>query len=87
VDDPLIVDYLGWLAKYGKSYSSDEFSDRFQKFKQNAIMVAEHDPEEAGFDIELNMFADMTEDEIIAGHTGLFVPPEKTAAMEGFSFS
>ena len=36
--------------------------------------------------MEVNKFTDMTEEEFLAGYTGLKVPKEKTEQMKNFSF-
>lgn len=47
----------------------------------NAIGMAE-----TGWEMEINKFADMTDEEFISKYTGVIVPKHKTDKMKNFSF-
>jgi len=53
-------------------------------FKNNYKRIVDHNAiEDSGFELEINKFADLTDDEFIAGYTGLIVPKHKTEANRG----
>ena len=41
---------------------------------------------DAPFEMAVNMFTDMTDEEFRAGHTGAIVPKERSEAMKDFEF-
>lgn len=64
------IAFKSWMVRHGKSYAShDEFIYRLNRFRQNALFVAEHNLKFAAglvtFDVELNSFADMDIEEFI----------------------
>lgn len=81
-----MADYFSYLAKYGKTYAKPELEERFEIYKKNAILVSEQNEKDAGFTLELNMFADMTNEEVLR-NTGAIVPPERSEMMKDFSFN
>ena len=53
------------MATYGKTYASEEgvFEGRFQIFRENLRKIEEHDVEDSGFELGLNQFSDLSEEE------------------------
>jgi uncharacterized protein (UPF0371 family) len=59
-------EYVQFLAKYGKVQASkEETIRRYQVFKDNLRMIRAHNAlESAPFDMEVNWFADMSDQEV-----------------------
>jgi len=55
--------YEKWLIKHGKLYNALEKEKRFQIFKDNLRYM---DPENRSYNLELNQFADLTNEEFRA---------------------
>jgi len=67
-------------------YTEEEFYHRYSIFKSNYKRIVEHNQiEDAGFTLEVNKFADLTDDEFIAKYTGLKVPEAVTEKMKNWT--
>jgi len=52
-------------------------------FRDNYKRIVDHNTiRDSGFELGINKFADLTEDEFLAGYTGLKVPEEVTRRVE-----
>jgi cathepsin L len=74
------------MEKYNKVYETDvEEAIRFQTFEQNAKIVMEHnlrfDLGLEKFDMEMNLFADMTSEEFAAQRLSKWVPSDSDNAI------
>ena len=66
--------------------SMDEFNRKFEVFKNNYKRIVDHNAiEDAGFTLEINRFADLTDDEFISKYTGAIVPKHKTQKMKNWT--
>lgn len=65
--------YEDWLVKHGKSYNAiDEKEKRFEIFKSNLDFVDQHNADpESNFNLGINKFADLTNDEFRARFLGV----------------
>jgi hypothetical protein len=55
-------------------------------FTNNYKRIIDHNAiPDSGFELEVNMFADLTDEEFIRGYTGLRVPAWKTEAFKNLS--
>lgn len=74
-----------WMAQYGRSYASySENEKRFGIFKQNLKFIEKfNNAGNNSYKMGLNHFADLTEQEFIASHTGLITstPPKAMKKM------
>lgn len=77
--------YLQFISKYGKEQMSQkEFWLRFDIFKKNYKRVLDHNAiPDSGFEVEINHFSDLTDEEFVKYHTGLIVPKHKTESLKG----
>jgi C1A family cysteine protease len=63
-----------------------EFDYRYGVFKQNYKRIVDHNAiPDSGFSLEINKFADLTDDEFISKYTGAIVPPSKTEKMKDWT--
>jgi len=62
--------FTQWMHVHGKTYESSEFQTRFAAFQKNADFVNSWDAEAKGFEVELNLFADMTLEEFASIYLG-----------------
>lgn len=93
-DSESFQEYLKFISTYGKTDQTREgFEKRYEIFKQNYKRIIEHNKlYEAGgpgapeFDMIVNRFADLTEEEFLEQNTGLKVPKHKTEKMKNFKF-
>jgi len=64
---PLPHQFSSWMRMHGKTYSADEMSNRFAVWSENVAFVEAHNNRFAAglstFQVEVNKFADMTDDE------------------------
>jgi cathepsin K len=83
--DNTFQEYLKFISKYGKTnQSQDEFYRRYAVFRKNYKRIVDHNAiPDSGFELEVNRFADLTDEEFIAKYTGLVVPEKRRIAMEG----
>lgn len=74
------------MSKFGKFETNEEdFNSRFEVFKVNVERIEAHnklyEQGEAPFDMEVNQFADMTEEEFLAQYaSGIKVPEKRSNA-------
>lgn len=87
----LEASFNAWKLEHGKFYTETENFHRFQIFVQNYLLVQAHNARFAAgletFELGLNLFADLTNEEYNARHL-TFVPKRrngKVAAFKGFS--
>jgi len=80
--DATFKEYLEFVAKYGKTAMDEkEFYHRYDIFKSNYKRIVDHNAiPDSGFELEVNQFADFTDEEFISKYARLIVPPHKTAA-------
>ena len=79
---------MQFIAKYGKTdmKNMDEFNRKFEVFKNNYKRIVDHNAiEDAGFTLEINRFADLTDEEFISKYTGAIVPKHKTQKMKNWT--
>ena len=78
---------MEFIARYGKTqYDENEFYKRYEIFKSNYKRVVDHNAiPDSGFELEINQFADLTDEEFISKYARLIVPAHKTAANKGKS--
>jgi hypothetical protein len=56
--------FINWIAEHRRFYGTkEEYEFRFQNFKKAYEHVSNHDARTAGFELELNKFADLTPEE------------------------
>jgi len=67
------------MATYGKTYASEDsaMEERFQIFRENLRKIEEHNAEEAGFELGLNQFSDLSEAEFQATYLSGLALPER----------
>ncbi|KAJ8447958.1 hypothetical protein Cgig2_028834 [Carnegiea gigantea] len=71
-DEPSMVDkHEQWMALHGRVYENDvEKSKRFQIFSENVKRIEALNKMDRGFTLGVNAFADLTNEEFRAFHTG-----------------
>lgn len=55
--------FINYIQKYNKYYSDDEFLNRFHIFRDNINKINEHNKKNLSWKMDINRFADLTEDE------------------------
>ncbi|XP_071714968.1 senescence-specific cysteine protease SAG39-like [Rutidosis leptorrhynchoides] len=73
LDDPIMLaKHEQWMTHHGRVYKDDkEKQARFQIFKNNVALVDAHNRRlDKGYKLEVNKFADLTNDEFCASHNG-----------------
>jgi len=85
--DEVFSEYLKFVSTYGKAYqTSEEFQFRKAIFAQNYKRIVDHNAiPDSGFELEVNQFADLTDEEFVSTYAQLKVPKEKTEALKGTS--
>jgi len=82
------VRHQQWMAEHGRTYKDEaEKARRFQVFKANADFVDRSNA--AGrnsYQLAINEFADMTNDEFVAMYTGFKPVPAGAKKMSGFKY-
>ena len=76
-EDEFQREFMSFIADYGKSYQdSVEFYRRYTIFKQNYQHIMNHnvDADEHGFELGVNKFADISNEEFRSTHLGLNPP-------------
>ncbi|XP_037480321.1 senescence-specific cysteine protease SAG39-like [Triticum dicoccoides] len=75
-DDPsMAARHEQWMGKYGRKYSdATEKTRRLEVFKANVALIESANAGNSKFWLEANQFADITEDEFRATHTGIETP-------------
>jgi len=66
-----------WQTKYNKIYDVDEHHYRFNIWKQSYDTVQEHNAKGLSWELETNKFADLTNEEFVALHTGYNADPDR----------
>ncbi|GAB5358459.1 hypothetical protein AAMO2058_000459500 [Amorphochlora amoebiformis] len=69
--------FKNWTEKYNKGYTVGEFFGRYATFKENVDFVARHNIGGYSYSVELNEFADMTNEEFKKYYLG-FKPAART---------
>lgn len=55
-----------------------EFYQRYQIFQKNYKRILDHNAiEDSGFELEVNKFADLSDEEFISKYTGLIISPKR----------
>ena len=79
---------MQFIAKFGKidMKNLDEFNDKFDIFRRNYKRIVEHNAiKDSGFSLEINKFADLSDEEFISKYTGAIVPKHKTDKMKNWT--
>jgi cathepsin L len=78
--------FKSWMRQHGKQYDSfEESMTRFDIFKQNLEFIEKHNSENHGFQVALNKYADLTNDEFRSLMNGLKVSKIPEVNAEDFS--
>jgi hypothetical protein len=89
-EEAMKVRHQQWMAEHGRTYRDEaEKAHRFQVFKANADFVDASNNaagDKKSYRLELNEFADMTNDEFMAMYTGLRPVPAGAKKMAGFKY-
>lgn len=77
-----------WMAEHGRTYQDEaEKARRFQVFKANADFVDRSNAAgDKSYQLAINEFADMTNDEFVAMYTGLKPVPAGAKKVSGFKY-
>jgi C1A family cysteine protease len=62
--------FVGWMQKFDKSYSPEEFFYRYNTFKSNFDFVEKHNAGNYTWSVELNKFADLSSGEFKTTYLG-----------------
>merc|ERR1712137_875360 len=65
------AEWSAFKKQYGKAYNGVDESERFQIFKNNLDVIERTNSQNLGYTLGINMFADLTGDEVSAQYTGL----------------
>lgn len=65
-EEDYMFEFLQWYKQHEKSYTRDEFSQRYSVFKTNLDFIQEHNAKNSSVKVALNAFADMKVDEFHA---------------------
>jgi hypothetical protein len=68
------LEFVNFMHKYQKSYSHDEFFNRFSIFKANVDKYDAHNAKNLSWTMGVNKFADLTGDEFSALYKGFRIP-------------
>ena len=63
--------FKAFLDVYGKAYAPGQFAERLAVFRANVDFIAQHNSQNAGYELGINQFADLTFDEFSETHMGL----------------
>ena len=87
-EEAMKVRHQQWMAEHGRTYKDEaEKARRFQVFKANADFVDRSNA--AGrnsYQLAINEFADMTNDEFVAMYTGFKAVPAGAKKTSGFKY-
>ncbi|CAM0907964.1 unnamed protein product [Alopecurus aequalis] len=89
-DRSMVARHEEWMAKYGRTYNDvAEKARRLEVFKANMVFIESVNAANDKFWLEANQFADMTNDEFRATHTGYkqSVSGSKGRKMTGFRYA
>jgi len=68
--------FAAWAASFGKVYNGEtEYAAREQIYNQNVAKIEAHNSKALSWSMDVNQFADLTEDEFVAEYTGLLDQP------------
>lgn len=65
-----VLTFKDWQKKYNKKYNDIELPIRFAIWNKNYEWVEDHNAKGLSWTVEMNMFADLTDEEFIGLHTG-----------------
>ena len=64
----------------------EEFDFRYNIFKNNYKRIVDHNSiPDSGFSLEINKFADLTDEEFISKYTGAIVPESRSEKMKNWT--
>ena len=63
--------FRAFLGAHGKAYAPGQFAKRLAVFRANVDFIAQHNSQNAGYELGINQFADQTFDEFSRTHLGL----------------
>jgi cathepsin L len=79
--------FTNWMQKYQKTYSHDEFHQRYSTWKGNFNAISHHNTmaDQKGFTLEMNQFGDLTDDEFRSYYLGtpVVVPAHPLSPSSG----
>ncbi|EGC32857.1 hypothetical protein DICPUDRAFT_92519 [Dictyostelium purpureum] len=80
--------FIGWMRKHDRAYSHEEFTDRYQAFKENMDFIHKWNSQESDTVLGLTKFADLTNEEYKKHYLGIKVNVKKNlnAAQKGLKF-
>jgi len=55
--------FVSWITQHNKVYAHDEFQNRFQIFRKNAMYIESFNKKNLSFSLAINQFADLTTEE------------------------
>nr|XP_043621288.1 senescence-specific cysteine protease SAG39-like [Erigeron canadensis] len=90
LDDPsMLVRHEQWMTHHGRVYKDDkEKQQRFQIFKDNVALVEAHNGgPDLGYTLEVNQFADLTNEEFRASHHGYKKQPLPREVSSTFRYA
>jgi len=67
--------FAAWAATHGKVYNGDEIVTREAIYNANVVKIEEHNEAKREWTMDVNVFADLEEDEFLAKYTGASPPP------------
>jgi len=65
--------FAAWAATFGKVYNGDEAKAREAIYNLNIMKIREHNHKGLSWTMDVNVFADLTEDEFLNSYTGAVV--------------
>ncbi|KAK9835183.1 hypothetical protein WJX81_004077 [Elliptochloris bilobata] len=63
--------FRAFMAAHGRSYGPGEFAKRLAVFRSNVHFILQHNSQNAGYELSLNQFADLTYEEFSKTYLGL----------------
>jgi C1A family cysteine protease len=86
-DGAIVARHEQWMAKYGRVYNdAAEKARRLEVFKNNVAFIESVNAWNDKFWLEANQFADITNDEFRATHTGYKLPVGGSKGQRSTSF-
>jgi len=87
-EEAMKVRHQQWMAEHGRTYKDEaEKARRFQVFKANADFVDRSNAAGGNsYQLAINEFADMTNDEFVAMYTGFKAVPAGAKKTSGFKY-
>jgi len=68
--------FATWAATFGKVYNGDDAVTREAIYNENVAKIQQHNEEGLSWTMDVNEFADMTEDEFLRHYTGALPPAD-----------